>query len=69
MKFISAKHNEPFMLVAFPGDHKDEFVVRMVRLGKGSRAYMINAEVEWALVLDESSQEVQQEVYAAMVED
>jgi hypothetical protein len=62
MKFISAKHNEPFMLVAFPGDRKDEFVVRMVPLGKGSCA-LCGVQAEWVAVLDEASLEVQQEAY------
>lgn len=63
MKFISAKHNEPFMLVAVPGECKDEFVVRMVPLGKGCA--LRGVEAEWVAVLDEASLETQQEAYAA----
>ena len=55
------------MLVAFPGDRMDEFVVKMVPLGKGSCA-LCGVQAEWVVVLDEASIDIQQEAYVSTMD-
>jgi hypothetical protein len=69
MKFISARHSEPFLLIAVKGDYPNTFVVQKVPTGNHHDPHLCGVRAEWVMVPDDASQDLVEDAYVATLEN